>query len=86
MTRIGIVGALAGAIVTDEYQAIIEKAKEYGLEIIVVGHDHDMGSELMRKLIQSGKFQITRQEVGILKRQTHHDRSRGPRDKWGKLK
>jgi hypothetical protein len=87
MTTIGIINDEESTVVIDEYQAIIDAADRHGLKVIVVGSAHNMGCEMMRKIIDSERFEIVQQRPVGWVRPTRDSRcGDGPRDKWGRLK
>lgn len=88
MSQIGIINDPSSPrlSINEQFQLIIETAKSHGLNVITVGHECDMDSELMKKLIESNKFIIIGKCAPTRKRERFHAKSCGPRDKWGKAK
>ncbi len=70
----------------DRYQALIDAAEQHGLKVILVGHDHDMDSELTRKIIESERFEVVSQWHNWSRPLRSNCLGGGPRDKWGRLK
>lgn len=70
----------------DQYQDLVNAAEQHGLKVIIVGHDYDMGGDLMREIMEGERFEVIRQCVD--KQQTFRTNlvGCGPRDKWGRLK
>lgn len=62
-------------------------AKAHGLDVIIVGGDCDMNSDLMQMLRMTGTFTIVQDAARKPKfKQHHHNIGDGPRNRWGKIK
>lgn len=70
----------------DQFRSFVKAAEQYGVNIITVGDDFDMESNLMRRLISSGKFVIRRQSVKVYQPEPDQPKGFGPRNRWGNLK
>jgi len=83
----GIVNDPNAPFVSDD--GIVNKlmgcALEYDLEIMIVGQDCDMTSDLMKRIQELDRFTIVKQCVAAPIKTRNHVNGEGPRGRWGRL-